>query len=54
VAVLLEPVMPSKTAQVMEVLGAAGTTAAWGGLKAGTKMQSHPALFPRIEINKEK
>ncbi len=51
-AVLLEPVMPGKTAQVLEVLGAQGSNAAWGGLTPGTKMQAHPALFPRIEIDK--
>ena len=49
-AVLLNPVMPQKTAQVLDILGAAGTSAKWGQLKPGTKLKEHGALFPRIEI----
>lgn len=49
-AVLLQPVMPQKTAEVLDVLGAAGTGPVWGGLRSGTKLKSHEALFPRIEI----
>ncbi|MEW5894308.1 MAG: methionine--tRNA ligase [Candidatus Omnitrophota bacterium] len=51
-AVLLSPVMPEKTRQVLNVLGAAGTKPSWGGLKSGTLLQTHEALFPRIEIEK--
>ncbi len=51
-AVLLEPVMPSKTRTVLDILGAPGSKANWGGLKHGTKLKSHQALFPRIELEK--
>lgn len=49
-AVFLAPVMPSKTAKVLEVLGAQGTGQDWGALTPGTTLQIHDALFPRIEI----
>jgi len=49
-AVLLIPVMPQKTAEVLDILGATGSGPQWGGLKAGTKLKAHDALFPRIEI----
>ncbi|MEK6538772.1 MAG: methionine--tRNA ligase, partial [Nitrospirota bacterium] len=48
-AVLLLPVMPSKANAVLEILGAVGTPPRWGQLKAGTKLQSHAALFPRLD-----
>lgn len=51
-AVLLKPVMPKKAEEVLAVLDAVGTKAEWGGLKPGTKLKSHEALFPRIEIEK--
>lgn len=51
-AVLLSPVMPEKTAEVLDILGATGTGSTWGQLKSGTKLKSHEALFPRIEIEK--
>jgi methionyl-tRNA synthetase len=49
-AVLLQPVMPRKSGQVLEILGAQGTGPVWGGLKPGTELKAHDALFPRIEI----
>ncbi len=52
-AVLLRAVMPGKAARLLEVLGAAETGLAWGGLVAGTKLQAHPPLFPRIETEKK-
>lgn len=52
-AVSLLPVMPSKANAVLEILGAVGTHLEWGGLKSGTKLQSHEALFPRIEVEKQ-
>ena len=52
-SVLLAPVMPTKTAQALEILGATGSKAAWGGLKPGTQLQTHPPLFPRIEVEKK-
>ena len=51
-AVLLSPVMPGKTDIVLDILGAAGTAPTWGGLKSGTKLKTHEALFPRIEVTK--
>jgi len=50
--VLLSAVMPQKAARVLDILGAKGTGLAWGGLKAGTRLQAHPPLFPRIEVEK--
>jgi len=52
-ALHLAPVMPSKTEEVLRILGAVLTTAKWGGLKSGTKLEIHEALFPRIETNKD-
>ncbi len=52
-AILLLPVMPSKCGRVMEVLSADKTELLWGGLKSGTKLQTHEALFPRIEEEKK-
>lgn len=52
-AVLLAPVMPSKTKTALEILGAQGSAPVWGKLKAGTALKSHEALFPRIEEEKK-
>lgn len=49
-AVLLSPVMPTKCAVVLSVLGASASTATWGELQPGTKLQTHAALFPRLEV----
>ena len=49
-AVLLQPVMPCKSGQVLDVLGAQGSSPVWGGLKPGAGLKAHDALFPRIEI----
>ena len=51
-AVHLLPVMPSKAQAVLDVLGDGDTNAQWGGLKSGTPLQTHEALFPRLEIDK--
>jgi methionyl-tRNA synthetase len=51
-ALLLRAVMPEKAERVLEILGAREAGLAWGGLKAGTKLETHPPLFPRIEIEK--
>jgi len=48
-AVHLSPVMPSKTQEVLEILGAEGTGVQWGHLKPGVKLREHGALFPRLE-----
>jgi methionyl-tRNA synthetase len=52
-AIMLAPVMPDKTAQVLTILGAQNTQPVWGELKPGTALQTHPPLFPRIEIDKK-
>jgi hypothetical protein len=44
--------MPEKTAQVLYILGAEKTMPAWGQLKPGTLLKTHPPLFPRIEVEK--
>jgi len=49
-AVLLIPVMPEKSKTVLKILSALESKANWGELKPSTQLQSHPALFPRIEI----
>ena len=51
-AVLLRPVMPEKAGQVLAILGVGAGGLSWGGLKSGVKLQAHPALFPRIEVEK--
>ncbi|MBF0489439.1 MAG: methionine--tRNA ligase [Candidatus Omnitrophica bacterium] len=53
VSVMLSPVMPEKTKTVLDVLGSLGTTASWGQIPVGTILKSHPALFPRIEVEKK-
>ena len=53
-AVLFSPIMPEKTASVLDILGATDTDSTWGRLKSGTKLKSHEALFPRIELEKDK
>lgn len=52
-AVHLSPVMPSKTRAVLNILDAVDTSPQWGGLKSGTKLKEHEALFPRLEISKK-
>src|SRR5262249_26124688 len=49
---MLEPVMPEKTAQVLHILGAEATKPSWGQLKPGTALKTHPPLFPRIEVER--
>jgi len=51
--VMLAPVMPEKTANVLYILGAQNSKSLWGQLKPGTKLQAHPPLFPRIEVEKK-
>ena len=52
-AVHLMPVMPKKCDSVLEVLGNKDINTQWGGLKPGTKLQNHEALFPRLEVEKK-
>ena len=53
VAIMLSPVMPNKTKTVLEILGAQHTKVLWGEGRAGTVLQAHGALFPRIELEKK-
>ncbi len=50
--IMLAPVMPEKTAQVLDILGAVDTKPVWGQSKPGTPLKIHPPLFPRIEVEK--
>lgn len=50
---MLAPVMPFKSATVLDVLGAQDSLPIWGGLQVGTLLKSHPPLFPRIDIDKK-
>ena len=46
-AVLLSPVMPNRTAILLDVLNAKGTNLNWGGLIPGNELTNHGPLFPR-------
>jgi methionyl-tRNA synthetase len=52
----LHPFIPDATLKLYRALGAGGDmameSAAWGGLKPGTKLRELEALFPRIEKEK--
>ena len=50
--IMLAPVMPEKSSQVLYILGAKETKPIWGQLKPGTVLKVHPPLFPRIEVEK--
>ena len=50
--IMLAPVMPDKTANVLHILGAENSKPVWGQLKSGTVLKIHPPLFPRIEVEK--
>lgn len=52
-AFLLSAVMPSKCHLVLDILGAGDSGRRWGELKRGTKLKTHEALFPRLEIEKK-
>jgi len=49
----LVPIMPSKTKVVLDVLRAVGSDTKWGGLRSGSVLEAHDALFPRLELSKE-
>ncbi len=49
-ALLLEPVMPNRILTVLETLNSVGTDLNWGGLTSGNQLQTHPPLFPRIDV----
>ncbi len=50
--IMLAPVMPEKTDQVLYILGAQKSKPVWGQLKPGLALKVHPPLFPRIEVEK--
>jgi methionyl-tRNA synthetase len=52
-SLFLSPVMPTKTKTVLSILQCDDLNPEWGKLKAGTKLQAHEALFPRIELEKK-
>ena len=47
-AVLLSPVMPNRTAILLDALNAPGVDLSWGGLKPGETLKDHEPLFPRV------
>jgi len=48
-AVLLSPVMPNRTAILLDALNAPGVDLSWGGLKPGEMIKNHEPLFPRVK-----
>lgn len=50
--VLLQPVMPNRTRQLLEVIGAADSKPVWGDLQSGTRIKDHDPLFPRFDVKK--
>jgi len=48
-AVLLSPVMPNRTAILLNALNAPGVDLSWGGLKPGETLKDHEPLFPRVK-----
>ena len=48
-AVLLSPVMPNRTAILLDALNAPGVDLSWGGLKPGGTLKDHEPLFPRVK-----
>ena len=50
IALLLAPIMPNRTALVLETLNTKDTDIYWGGLVIGSKIKTHKPLFPRIEL----
>ena len=50
IALLLAPIMPNRTALVLETLNTKNKEIYWGGLVIGSKIKTHKPLFPRIEL----
>ena len=50
IALLLAPIMPNRTALVLETLNTKNSKIYWGGLVIGSKIKTHKPLFPRIEL----
>ena len=47
-AVMLSPVMPSKTKDILNILGTNNEELVWGKLKSGSKISTSEPIFPRI------
>ena len=47
-AVMLSPVMPSKTKDILNILGTNDVELVWGKLKSGSKISTSEPIFPRI------
>jgi methionyl-tRNA synthetase len=47
-AVMLSPVMPSKTKDILDILGTNDLELSWGRLKSGSKISVSEPIFPRI------
>ena len=45
---MLSPVMPQKSQEILETLGSNDSSLEWGGLKSGEKIGSINPIFPRI------
>ncbi|MBL51318.1 MAG: methionine--tRNA ligase [Candidatus Marinimicrobia bacterium] len=48
-AILLSPVMPNRTAILLDVLNVGGLKLSWGGLIPGRQLKDHEPLFPRVK-----
>tara|TARA_Y100001934_G_C12379817_1_gene791636 strand:+ start:3919 stop:5412 length:1494 start_codon:yes stop_codon:yes gene_type:complete len=48
-AVLLSPIMPNRTAILLDALNVNNKDKSWGGLKSGVVLKNHEPLFPRIK-----
>ena len=47
-AIMLSPVMPSKTKDILDILGTSDVELVWGKLKAESKISISKPVFPRI------
>ena len=50
-ALILSPIMPNRAQTVFDIFHIDSNGIEWGGLIAGTKIEVHKPLFPRIETN---
>ena len=50
-ALILSPIMPNRAQTVFDIFHIDSDEIEWGGLIAGTKIEVHKPLFPRIETN---
>ena len=49
IALLLSPIMPSRTAILLEAFNAKETALIWGELRSGSLIKNHTPLFPRLK-----